>query len=606
MSGLISAGVNRLRRDIAGPSDVGGGAAMVGFKLNAVTSAFRLLSLKISEWVSITDFDGVDKAFATDCTTGIQNAIKFGSWNGTTLWVPNGTYMLNGTLLIGTDGADNFYSVKMIGESAHGSVFRRPSGAGTGPMITVNGFHNILENFTLISDVSGGNYSASHGIYMRGSPQTGTNGLGTKYNKFCNLQIMRVGIGLQIGNYAVDGFDPDIETNSFHALNIDSCNGGVFINGQNILHNPFYNCHVVNCRDYLAKQDRGGDLWFERSYFGGMYDYLTGNYNVPATKKIAVTAGVLGLVGCRFEDWASANGNATQRYAVDTNGSAMSVIYLSGNVFTTRDNLTTEPSCSFVGSGAAGSVTSKVTLIGNDFGGSVAFDTIDIFSAGNTYRGTGGSTVNGKILSANQQSGNFNDTFLDSNTLPELPGAKFKRNSSVAVILERTGVVNTSEWIGFQHKTDAGALWGRDAGLRVTNATPGFESSVVVVGSMFQGAYKQHGFGLGQAAPTSGVYSLNDTIRNSAPAVGQPKEWINTREGGAYSTTRANAAAYTVGIYALWATGTTVWECITGGTSAGAVPSIVGKVVGDTVVDGTVTWVMRASTQANFVSAGNL
>ena len=37
-----------------------------------------------------------------------------------------------------------------------------------------------------------------------------------------------------------------------------------------------------------------------------------------------------------------------------------------------------------------------------------------------------------------------------------------------------------------------------------------------------------------------------------------------------------------------------------------AAPSIVGKVVGDTVADGTVTWTMRALTQANFVSAGNL
>jgi hypothetical protein len=247
-----------------------------------------------------------------------------------------------------------------------------------------------------------------------------------------------------------------------------------------------------------------------------------------------------------------------------------------------------------------------VTLIGNDFGGYVSFDTIDIFSAGNTYRGTGGSTVTGKILSANQKTGSFNDTFIDSNTLPELPGAKFKRNSAVSVLLERSAVANSSEWLGFQHKTEAGALWGRDSGLRVTNSTAGFESSVVVVGSMFQGTYKQRGFGLGQAAPTSGVYILGDTIRNSAPAVGQPKEWINTQDGGAYSTTRANTTGYTVGIYALWTTGTTVWECTTAGTSAGAAPSIVGKVVGDTVVDGSVTWTMRATTQANFVSAGNL
>lgn len=526
----VSAYVDDLRSDLASTSDSAKGAGLVGYKLNAATSAGRLLSLKMSEWLSITDFSGVDPTFVSDSTTGIQNAIKFGSWNGTTLWVPNGTYMLNDTLLIGTDGTDNFYSVKLIGESAHGSVFRRPSGAGAGPMITVNGFHNILENFTLISDVNGGNYSASHGIYMRGNPQTGTNGLGTKYNKFSNLQITRVGVGLQIGNYDVDGFDPDIETNSFHALNIDSCNGGVFINGQNILHNPFYNCHVVNCRDYLAKQVRGGDLWFERSYFGGMYDYLTSNYNVSATKKISVTAGVVGFIGCRFEDWASANGNATQRYAIETNGSAMSVIYLAGNVFTTRDNLSTEPTCNFIGSGVAGAVTTKVTLVDNDFGGYVAFDTIDIFSTGNSYRGTGGSTVNGRILSANQKSGAFRDVFMDSNQTMELPGAKFKRNSSVPVIIERPAVATGSEWLGLNYQDEAGLLWVRD-GVRVTNGTAAAESAVIVLNARNAGTLRTIGIGLGTAAPVAGTWSAGDRVMNSAPSVGNPKGWICTVGG---------------------------------------------------------------------------
>jgi hypothetical protein len=76
--------------------------------------------------------------------------------------------------------------------------------------------------------------------------------------------------------------------------------------------------------------------------------------------------------------------------------------------------------------------------------------------------------------------------------------------------------------------------------------------------------------------------------------------------GGATSTTRANTTVYAVGVWALWTTGTTVWECIVAGTSAGAAPSIVGKLPGDTVVDNTVTWRMMSLTRATLVALANL
>ncbi len=60
--------------------------------------------------------------------------------------------------------------------------------------------------------------------------------------------------------------------------------------------------------------------------------------------------------------------------------------------------------------------------------------------------------------------------------------------------------------------------------------------------------------------------------------------------------TRANATAYIGGVTVAWTTGTTVWSCLRGGTTAGSPPSIVGKVVGDTLTDGSVTWVMLSAT----------
>lgn len=44
----------------------------------------------------------------------------------------------------------------------------------------------------------------------------------------------------------------------------------------------------------------------------------------------------------------------------------------------------------------------------------------------------------------------------------------------------------------------------------------------------------------------------------------------------------------------------------TAGTSDGSAPDITGLVVGDTVVDGTVTWTLRSLTTAAFTSEGNL
>jgi len=60
--------------------------------------------------------------------------------------------------------------------------------------------------------------------------------------------------------------------------------------------------------------------------------------------------------------------------------------------------------------------------------------------------------------------------------------------------------------------------------------------------------------------------------------------------------TRTNSTSYLGGCGVIWTTGTTVWSCLRPGTSAASPPSITGKIVGDTVVDGTVTWLMLSAT----------
>jgi hypothetical protein len=107
------------------------------------------------------------------------------------------------------------------------------------------------------------------------------------------------------------------------------------------------------------------------------------------------------------------------------------------------------------------------------------------------------------------------------------------------------------------------------------------------------------------AAPTKGVWTVGDRAVRT-PAAGSPKAWVCTVAGGATSTTRVDTTAYSAGTWAIWTTGTTVWECSVAGTSNGSPPDITGKVVGDTVVDGSVTWTCRSLTTATWVSEGNL
>jgi len=94
----------------------------------------------------------------------------------------------------------------------------------------------------------------------------------------------------------------------------------------------------------------------------------------------------------------------------------------------------------------------------------------------------------------------------------------------------------------------------------------------------------------GTTPPTNGIWGVGDYCENTNLVVGQPVGWGCTVAGGSYSVTRANTTSYNDGAWALWTTGTTVWRCVAAGISANSPPSIVGKVVGNTVNDGTVIW----------------
>lgn len=79
-----------LRADLASDS----GAAMIGYKLGYAAAAIRLLSLKLADWVSATDFTGVDATGVADSTSALNTAI---SQVGTKLLVFNGIFKVTGS-----------------------------------------------------------------------------------------------------------------------------------------------------------------------------------------------------------------------------------------------------------------------------------------------------------------------------------------------------------------------------------------------------------------------------------------------------------------------------------------------------------------------------
>jgi hypothetical protein len=500
---------------------------------------------------------GADPSYTTNSSPAFQAAILAGSWNGTSIYVPNGTYRDQDGIVIGTYNGQNCYSVRLIGESTHGTVILRPKGYSSGPILTVSGFHNLPETMTLLSEVNaaGTDYSASHGVYIRGNPQTGTNGNGTKENNFKNLKIMRCGLGVQLGNYTVDGVDPDIETNLLQGIEISQCNGGIFYNGQNILHNHLFACHIVDCRDFLIKQTRGGDFSAQRCYFGGLFDYLTGNYNVPATEKILVQNGNVYMNECRSEDWQSSTGNATPRWVVNVTSTDSKIIHLVGNTFTTRDNSTTEPCVNLSGQGTGGNASCKAILVGNTFGGYVGINTIDIFSVGNSYLGTasgGNGVADGKLRSANQKTQNFREVYFDSNQDSQVGNLIIKTASGNMIKHVRSAVAVNSEWLGnwFYTDPDSGGLsWARGMGVRVNNATGGQETASLIRSVRNNGGFSSVVETIGSAAPTAGTWSVGDKCINNSASVstdywkvvtaGTPGTWVANRKRGSFTLSAA-------------------------------------------------------------------
>lgn len=92
--------------------------------------------------------------------------------------------------------------------------------------------------------------------------------------------------------------------------------------------------------------------------------------------------------------------------------------------------------------------------------------------------------------------------------------------------------------------------------------------------------------------PIKGIYSAGDVIYNDEPASSEAAFWVAASSGAAYRATRSDGLGVYQSTWYKWSTGDTVWEALSvnGSLTGTGAPDITGKSIGDTVVDGAVTW----------------
>jgi hypothetical protein len=270
---------------------------------------------------------------------------------------------------------------------------------------------------------------------------------------------------------------------------------------------------------------------------------------------------------------------------------------------------------------ASGSTNSAITVT------TAAINGLDII--GNSVSSSGGNGVliqagtninisNNNIKSCQKEGinayGNISGLNINSNYIIN-PSLSLRNGYDAIFITSNTGNIVDSVRVSNNTFTDnqtitnarSGVLFYGNGGTLTNSysdqnrAAPISISSTVILGTasvLVDGAIP--------SVPISGYWVLG-RYPNATPTIGQPKGWFCTTKGFAYNTTRANSTLYTgVGQTVLWTTGTTVWALSVNGTTASSPPSITGKNIGDTVVDGTATWTLRSNTAAVFVSEGNL
>lgn len=206
------------------------------------------------ESINIKSFGAVGDGVTND-TQSIQDAINYASTNGKSVFIPNGTYLIDSIDVYGT-------GIKVVGESKKKTILKDSGSTTKNYIVSITGMENIFENIT-IEGSNDGTYDANehvkHGVIFE---NTYLNYCGLL--KMSNINIKKCsGDGIHqttnINGYLADsifynirctdnnGCGADFGANS--DFNIESC---WFANNR--LDGLRFTCsasRIINCKSYL-------------------------------------------------------------------------------------------------------------------------------------------------------------------------------------------------------------------------------------------------------------------------------------------------------------------------------------------------------------------
>jgi len=192
-----------------------------------------------------------------------------------------------------------------------------------------------------------------------------------------------------------------------------------------------------------------------------------------------------------------------------------------------------------------------------------------------------------------------NSDYRGGETQAEIPG----EIASNQLIRMENALVYPSGWITAAHQLETEVITNATLGVALAKGADGTYTAYSapdddnIYSSLFEtGASNYVDMSTLTGVPIAGARIVG--AQKTVHFLG--KEYCPNPNSTKVTDTRANSTHYDLGSFIKWSTGATVWKCTVAGTTASSAPSITGKVVGDTVVDGGVTWLLMTLTGTDY------